>query len=130
MNEKKGDGNRPARVATQLKQEIAKLVSRDISDPRLEGVVIADATMSPDLRNAKIFFRLVTTATGAELDARKEEAEQGFERAKGRLKKAVTSRLKMRFAPELRFVYDEGQEARDRIEELLHEVATEKKKSR
>jgi ribosome-binding factor A len=39
----------------------------------------------------------------------------------------VTSALKLRYAPELRFSYDEGQEARDRIEELLHEVAREKR---
>jgi ribosome-binding factor A len=123
--EKKGDGNRPARVATQLKQELARLVSRGLSDPRLEGVVVADVTMSPDLRNAKVFFRLVTTATGNELDARRDEAAEGLERAKGRLRKAVTTALKLRFAPELRFFYDEGQEARDRIERLLGEVATE-----
>lgn len=126
--EKKGDGSRPARVAGQLKQEIARLVARDLADPRLEGVVIADATMSPDLRSAKIFFRLVTTARGAELESLKAGAAKGLDRAKGRLKKAVTSRLKLRFAPELRFVYDEGQEARDRIEELLHEVAEERKR--
>jgi len=44
------------------------------------------------------------------------------ERAEAYLRRAVTKRVGLRFAPELRFFYDEGQDAVTRIEELLEEV--------
>ena len=115
---------RPARVAAQLRQEIARLVSRDLGDPRLENLVVANVTMSGDLRLAKIFWRLaVLDEPGSSLlNARLKDTQTALERASGRLKKAVTARLQLRVAPELKFEYDAGQEKRDRIDQLLEEV--------
>ena len=114
---------RPARVAAELRQEIARLVSRDLGDPRLEGLVIANVTMSGDLRLAKIFWRLaLLEGPGVNLEERRKDAQIALERASGRLKRAATARLMLRVAPELRFEYDAGQEKRDRIDQLLEEV--------
>jgi len=114
---------RPSRVAAQLRQELARLVSRDLGDPRLEGLVVASVTMSGDLRLAKIFWRLaILDEPGKVLDARLKDTQMALERASGRLKKAVTARLQLRVAPELKFEYDAGQEKRDRIDQLLEEV--------
>ncbi len=114
---------RPARVAAELRQEIARLVSRDLGDPRLEGLVIASVTMTGDLRLAKIFWRLaLLEGPGVSLEARRKDAQIALERASGRLKRAATARLMLRVAPELRFEYDAGQEKRDRIDQLLEEV--------
>lgn len=118
---------RPVRVAVQLRQEIARLVSRDLADPRLEGLVVSNAWISSDLQLAKVYFRIATTDEGKALDARRADAMKALERASGRLRKAVTSRLGLRVAPELRFLYDEGQDARSRIEQLLDEVKLEER---
>ena len=64
---------------------------------------------------------------GAALDARKTDAERALARAGGRLRKAVTARLGLRVAPELRFLYDDGQDARSRIDELLEEVKRDRR---
>ncbi|MDF2694392.1 MAG: Ribosome-binding factor [Labilithrix sp.] len=121
----KNETSRPVRVAVQLRQEVARLVGRELADPRLEGLVVSNAWISADLRLAKVYFRIATTSEGAALEARRKEAETALERASGRLRKAVTARLGLRVAPELRFVYDEGQDARSRIEQLLDEVKRE-----
>jgi ribosome-binding factor A len=119
---------RPARVAAQLRQELARLVARDLGDPRLEGLVVASVTMSGDLRLAKVFWRLaILEAPGVVLDLRCKEAQTALERASGRLKRAITARLQLRVAPELKFEYDAGQEKRDRIDQLLEEVKRETK---
>jgi ribosome-binding factor A len=123
----KNETSRPVRVAVQLRQEIARFVGRELADPRLEGLVVSNAWISADLRLAKVYFRIATTLEGAELAERRKEAETALERASGRLRKAVTARLGLRVAPELRFVYDEGQDARNRIEQLLDEVKRESK---
>jgi ribosome-binding factor A len=48
-------------------------------------------------------------------------------RASGLIRREVTRRLRLRFAPELRFLYDDGIDATSRIEELLNEIRTERK---
>lgn len=121
---------RPTRVAAQIRQEAARFVSRELADPRLEGVVVTNVWLSNDLRLAKLFFRLVTMATGDAHQKQTKSALKGLESASGRLRKAITSRLGLRVAPEFRFVYDEGQEARDRIDALLDEVARETSRDR
>jgi ribosome-binding factor A len=124
-----GDSKRPARAAAQLRQELARQLGRELGDPRLEGVIVSAVSMTPDLRLARIFWRLaLSSAPGVDLVAKKKDVERALEKASGRLKRAVTARLGLRFAPELRFAYDEGQEARDRIDELLEEVKRERTK--
>jgi ribosome-binding factor A len=103
-------------------------VARDLGDPRLEGLVVANVTMSGDLRLAKVFWRLATLEEpGPMLDARRKDTQTALERAAGRLKKAITARLQLRVAPELKFEYDGGQEKRDRIDQLLEEVKRDRK---
>lgn len=123
----RSEASRPVRVAVQLRQEVASLIGRDFADPRLEGLVVSNAWISNDLRLAKVYFRIATTAEGAELELRKKDAAKSLQGASGRLRKAVTARLALRVAPELQFVYDEGQDARSRIEQLLDEVKREPK---
>jgi len=114
---------RPARVAAEIRQELARLISRDLGDPRLESLVVANVTMTGDLRMAKIFWRLaILDEPGPLLDARRKDTQTALERAAGRLKRAITGRLKLRVVPELKFEYDAGQEKRDRIDQLLEEV--------
>lgn len=121
----RGETDRAVRVAAQLRQELAQLVGRSLADPRLEAVVVSNVWLSADLRIAKAYFRLATTEEGAALAARREDAERALEKATGRLRKAATTRLGLRVAPELRFVYDEGQDAASRIEEVLAEIESE-----
>lgn len=122
--------SRPTRMAVQLRQELARIIGRELRDPRLEGLIIAQVTLTQDLRLAKVYFRLaILTDTEAERVARQKDAQVALERAAAKLKTTVTSRLKLRFAPELRFQYDAGQEARDRIDELLEEVKRDDRKA-
>ena len=89
----------------------------------MEGLVVASVTMSGDLRLAKVFWRLaVLEEPGPMLNARLKDTQIALERAGGRLKRAITARLQLRVAPELKFEYDAGQEKRDRIDQLLEEV--------
>jgi ribosome-binding factor A len=124
----KNEVSRPVRVAAQLRQEVARLLGRDFADPRLANIVISSAWISSDLQLAKVFFRIATTDEGALLEAQKKDALISFQRAGGRLRKAVTARLGLRVAPELRFLYDDGLDARSRIEELLEEVKRDGKR--
>ena len=117
---------RPERVAAQLRHELARQFARELGDPRLGGLIVSSVSMTPDLRLARVCWRLTVPLEPSELDARKKEIQGALSRASGRLRKAVTARLGLRFAPELHFEYDAEREARDRIEQLLDEVKRER----
>ncbi|MCL2779029.1 MAG: 30S ribosome-binding factor RbfA [Polyangiaceae bacterium] len=120
-----GEGKyRSFRVAADIRHQLAHLVTHDLGDPRLAGLVIVSVSLTADLKLARIFWRLAPIAGIAEPNAgeRRKDAEKALARAAGRFKSALVESLNLRFVPELRFKYDEGQEARDHIDELLEEV--------
>jgi ribosome-binding factor A len=119
-----GEVKRSARVGTMLVKELASLLAREIRDPRAAFVVITRVKLTDDLRDARVFIRLIKDG---ELPERRKEALLGLSRAAGLLRKEVTRRLGLRVAPLLAFEYDEGQDEMTRIETLLEEVRAEER---
>ncbi len=110
---------RAVRVAERVREEIARALARDLSDPRVADAVVTRVEMPDDLSIARVLVRM--TAGGADSAAR-ERLLAGLNAAKGFLRKRVGQGVGLRHAPELRFQYDEGQDASLRIEAILHEI--------
>ena len=110
---------RPDRVGHLLQKELAALFARGLKDPRVGLVTITGVKMSPDLREARVYW----TVHG-ETEVRK-QTERGIEAARGYLRREMGGRLRLRIVPELRFAYDEAIDRGDRIERLLREVHDE-----
>jgi ribosome-binding factor A len=115
---------RSVRVAERVREEIARALARDLGDPRLSHVVITRVEMPDDLQLARVLVRL---AIGAEDEGARKRLLAGLAAARGFLRKTVGQRVGLRRAPELRFQYDEGQDASVRVEELLQEIKTERR---
>jgi ribosome-binding factor A len=109
-------------VAETIKKHVAEALSRELFDPRLAGLVLTRVEISPDLSSARIFFR--TLAGAADAAARK-ELERAANRAAPTLRRGIGERLATKRTPEINFIYDEGQDAVDRVEQLLGEIAAE-----
>jgi len=120
----KPEHGRASRVAERVREELSTLIGRELSDPRVLGVIISNVRMTDDLRLATVRFRLLE---GGDDAARQKTATIGLTRASGMLRREITQRAGLRFAPELRFFYDAGLDATTRIEEILYEVNAEKK---
>src|SRR5205809_694922 len=116
---------RSVRVAEQLKIALADLLSRDISDPRLAGVIVTRVELTDDLGLLSAHVRLLT---GGDDEKTRNAALTALDRARGMLKRELAARVKTRIVPDLRFFYDEGQDRQMRVEKLLHEIATERKR--
>jgi ribosome-binding factor A len=78
--------------------------------------------VSPDLSLARLFFR---TLAGAPDAATRKGLEQAAKRAAKLLRRGLGERLATKRTPELSFSYDQGQDAVDRVEQLLGEIALE-----
>ena len=47
---------RSERTSELIKQEISRLLEREVNDPRLTGLIsVTEVSLSPDLKHAKVF---------------------------------------------------------------------------
>lgn len=110
------DAAKQAQVAKRVMELTAQVV-RKLKDPRVGMVTITDARMTPDLREATVFY----TVLGDEDQVKSSAA--ALERATGHLRTTVGRALGMRHTPSLAFVADTVPEQANRIEALLAEAA-------
>ena len=108
--------SRPDRVGHLLQQKLAQIFARGLKDPRLGLVTITGVKMSPDLREARVYWTVHGEATERKQTAR------GIEAARGWLRREVGATLGLRVVPDLHFTYDEAIDRGDRIERLLREL--------
>src|SRR5262245_37119367 len=114
-------GSRPDRVADQIRGELAELLAREVHDPGIGFVTITRVKVSPDLQQARVYYTLIGD------DRAKRDTERALERAKPFLRRQIGSRIRLRRVPELSFEFDRSVEHQDRVEQLLMEIADERK---
>ena len=108
---------RADRINGLLRQEISLLLSREIKDPRLEGVIsITQVQTSSDLRNARVFVSVLGTPQD------KEEALNGIQSAASFLRRSLRDRLKLRYVPFLKFALDETIEDADVVLRIMDDL--------
>ena len=106
---------RTLRVDELLREEISRIVSREIEDPRVGFVTITDVEVAADLRHATVWVSVIGTA-----DERKATI-----RALGRAMPFVRHRLgelRIRRIPELHLRLDDSAEKGTRVLSILHEL--------
>ena len=108
---------RTLRVGEQIHRELAELIRRDLRDPMLGMVTLAEVDVAPDFAHAKVYF----TVIGNEPDEKKqiETSTAALARAAGFLRRELGKRLRLRSIPQLRFIYDESERRAARLESLL-----------
>ena len=105
----------PARVrkhAERVRELVAEAV-RTIKDPRLGMITITDSRITPDLRDATVYYTVLgdvaeQAATAAALDS-----------AKGLLRSSVGKALGLRHSPSLTFAQDSVQDTVKHIDDLI-----------
>lgn len=106
---------RAARVREALKEVLAAEVER-LKDPGVGFVTLTDVTITPDLRNAKVFY----TVFGG--DTERAATRDGLRRATKHLRSVVAREVRLRFVPTIEFVEDPVPERARRLEGLLAEI--------
>lgn len=109
-------GGRARRVGEQLQRELAGLIQRELSDPRVQWVTVSAVKVARDFAHAKVY---VTVLNEKE---RLEPALQALEHASGFLRHELGRRMRMRIIPQLHFVYDESVERGTRLSKLIDDA--------
>ena len=113
--------SRPERVAQMVQQLLGEIFARGMRDPRIGLVTITGVKMSPDLREARVYW-----AVHGDAEQRQHTAK-GLDNARGFLRREIAADLKLRVTPDLHFSYDEAIDRGERIEQLIRQVHDEEK---
>ena len=106
------------RVNTLMQREISELILRELRDPRLdEFVSVTEVSVSPDLRNAKVY---VSSVGGQQKET---QILAALNSASGFLRSELAKKIRIRRMPELHFQWDNSIEKGDRILRLIDEVS-------
>lgn len=111
--------SRAERVGGLIQQTVSDILFKQVKDPRLELATITYVKMTRDLKIARIYF----VVPGG--DQKAAAAAEGFQSAAGYLKRALSSRLDLRYMPKLEFYYDDSFDYGSKIEKLLKSIRTE-----
>ncbi|GAA4901103.1 ribosome-binding factor A [Stackebrandtia albiflava] len=111
------DAAKARRMTGRLKELTATAIRQHVKDPRLGMVTITDARLTPDFREATIFY----TVFGDD-DAHK-SAAAALDSAKGLLRTRVGRALGLRHSPSLTFVADRLPDQANHIDDLLARAA-------
>lgn len=108
---------RQRKMAERIKEIVAAAVELRIKDPRLGFVTITDVRMTPDLREATVFY----TVYGD--DAARAGSAAALEAATGMLRSEVGRQTGVKFTPSLAFIPDAVPENAAHVEDLLRQAA-------
>ncbi|MBI1351598.1 MAG: 30S ribosome-binding factor RbfA [Actinomycetales bacterium] len=108
---------RQRKMADRVKVIIAEMLEKRIKDPRLGFVTVTDVRITPDLREASVFY----TVYGDE-EARQDTAA-ALESAKGLLRSEVGKQTGVKFTPTLAFIPDALPDTARHVEDLLRQAA-------
>ncbi|MDD2903316.1 MAG: 30S ribosome-binding factor RbfA [Syntrophales bacterium] len=103
------------RVAELLKEQIALILLHKSHDPRLQDLTVTGVEMSPDLKQARVFYLLREGADAIQVQA-------ALKKALGFIKQELAREHILRIMPEFFFLPDAGLERAARLDELLHSL--------
>jgi len=115
---------RTQRVGDQIREELARVLREEATDPRLRLLTLMRVDVAPDLSQALIFWS-VMEAPGAPAV---EQVQAGLLRAAGFLRGRLAEALPLRRMPSLDFRHDPSLRLGARTLELLHEIEDEPKR--
>ncbi len=110
---------RPHRVAELLRERLALILLHKCADPRLQELTLTQVEMSPDLKQARVFYVTHPKADAALV-------KKALDKAMGFIKREVAQENMFRLMPEIIFLPDRGLDRLARLEQLLHEAGVAK----
>ena len=110
------DVARARKLAVRIREVVATTLELQVKDPRLGMVTITDAKLTPDLREATLYYTVLGD------DRERVASAAALESAKGVLRATVGRQTGVRYTPSLAFVADVVPQTTGRLEELLEQA--------
>jgi len=107
------DQARARRLAKRIAKIVASALEHEVKDPRLAMVTVTDARITPDLRDATVYYTVLGD------DTEHSACAAALASATGVLRSMVGARTGVKFTPTLAFVPDAVPDNARQLDELL-----------
>lgn len=104
------------RVDELLRQEIGRILAKEVQDPHVGFATVTDVETSPDLRHARVWVSVIGGA------AERAETLAALERAMGYVRHELGVRLRLKRIPALHVALDDSAERGTRVMRILEEL--------
>lgn len=104
---------RNERINETIKEILCELLLGRIKDPRVGMVTITSVRVTSDFSLARVYYSVMGD------EERRAQTELGLNSARSFMRNTIGKELKLRSAPELRFIYDDSLDKSFAIEEAL-----------
>jgi ribosome-binding factor A len=115
MMRQRTTSGRPHRLAELLRERLALILLHKSADPRLQELTLTRVEMSPDLRQARVYYE-----TRPQVDETR--LHRALDKAMGFIKQEVARENLFRLMPAIIFLPDRGLDEAERLERLLREA--------
>ena len=106
---------REEKIRKALIKEISDIIRQDLNDPRIKGIIsVTYIRLSSDYRYAKVYISIFSNN-----EEQKQNIMNALEDSTSFIRKEIGRRIKLRYTPELKFVYDDSIEKGIEITDLL-----------
>lgn len=105
---------RSHRVAGLIRKIVGETLMLKVKNPQARKATVHSVDVSENLRHVKIYVSAVVEE--------KEETMKALDQVAGFIRKEIGAQAKLRFTPDIEFVYDRSLDNAERIEQLLKSV--------
>lgn len=117
------NSNRMNRIDEELKKEISYIISQELKDPNITGLVsVTKVVTTPDLRFSRVYVSMINSKSNKENLAR-------LKKSAGYIRTAIAKRINLRITPELIFEFDESLEYGSKIDTIIKNITQDLKKN-
>ena len=107
---------REERVGSLIREEISEIIMRRLKDPRVGFVTVTKVKVSKDLRSAKVYVSVM----GSEEEIA--SSMDGLRNASSFIRRELGKRIRLKFLPSLKFIYDGSMDHAFRIDAILRDL--------
>ena len=104
------------RVREMLKRTLGEILRRDFPPGDIGLITVADVTVTPDLKEAKVYIGIVGKAEAKRL------AMNALNGRRGQIQFELGRSIILRYTPKIEFLLDESVERGNRILSILEEL--------
>ena len=110
------NSNRMNRIDEELKKEISNIVSYDLKNPNITGLIsVTKVKVTPDLKYAKVYISIINSKN-------KKDTFVHIKKASGFVRTEIAKRINLRITPEIIFELDDSIEYGAKIDVILKNI--------
>ena len=112
--------SRIKRVENLIRDQIAQILLLELQDPRFRFITVNSVKVTKDLQHAIVFVSFLE-----EDETKVHDTLEALARAKGSIKRLLSSRIVLKFMPDITFERDTSLRRVARIDQILHQIHNE-----